>query len=148
LSGAMPGMSRSATLEGKRIHALTWITAAQISLALVLVTGAGLLFSTLLHLERQSFGFDAALVQTFELSLPKRHYADLSKAITFEERLLKRLRENPRVKSAAIGLDLTLGDAFPEAFSIAEYPVAQASSLPRAVQTRVGPQFFETLKVP
>jgi ABC-type lipoprotein release transport system permease subunit len=33
-------MSRSLTPAGKRVKALTWITGAQISLALVLLTGA------------------------------------------------------------------------------------------------------------
>ena len=68
LNQALRGMSRGLTTEMKRVSALAWITGAQISLALVLLAGAGLLFSTLLHLEGQNFNFSAARIKLWPQS--------------------------------------------------------------------------------
>ncbi len=146
LNRALSGMSRGATAEGKRVHALTWITGAQISLSLALLTGAGLLFSTLQHLEGQEFGFGTAGIQTFGLSLPNRHYRDLAKAIDFEQRLLENLRRSAGVKAAASGPDPTAGDSFADAFQISDR--TDARDTPRGVRSTVSSQFFETLRIP
>jgi predicted permease len=148
LHGALGGVTRGLTPDGKRIKALTWITGAQISLALVLLTGAGLLFSTLLHLERQDFGFGTARIKTFGLSLPNRRYRDLSKAIDFEQRLLETLRQSPGVSSAASGPDPTAGDRLPEEFAISARPDTPSADRPRAARITVSSQFFETLRIP
>jgi putative ABC transport system permease protein len=148
LNNALRGTSRSLTADHKRVHTLTWITGAQISLALVLVTGAGLLFTTLLQLEHQNFGFATAQIQTFVLSLPSRHYRELSRAVDFEERLLATLRRSPRVTSAAAGRDPAAGDRFLDAFAVSDQPSAPSSNLPRAAQTSVSSQFFAVLKIP
>jgi predicted permease len=114
----------------------------------VLLTGAGLLFSTLLHLEDQDFGFDTARIKTFGLSLPNRRYRDVSKTIDFEQQLLEKLRQSPGVTSAASGPDPTAGDGFADAFSISEWPGLRAADRPRAVRVTVSSQFFETLRIP
>lgn len=148
LNHGLRGMSRSLTAASKSVKALTWITGTQISLALVLLTGAGLLFSTLQHLEGQNFGFDTARIKTFGLNLPNRRYRDLSKAIDFEQRLLEKLRETPGVASAASGPDPTAGDSFPEAFSLSERAKTESADRPRAVRITVSSRFFETLRIP
>jgi len=148
LNRALTAMSRGATAEGQRMHALTWITGAQISLALALLTGAGLLFSTLQHLEGQEFGFGTAGIQAFGLSLPNRHYRDLAKAIDFEQRLLDSLRQSAGLKAAASGPDPTAGDSFAEAFQISDRTDAVSRDTPRGVRSTVSSQFFETLRIP
>ena len=148
LNRALTGMSRGATAGGKRMHALTWITGTQISLSLALLTGAGLLFSTLQHLEGQEFGFGTAGIQAFGLSLPNRHYRDLSKAIDFEQRLLDNLRQSAGVKAAASGPDPTAGDNFAGAFQISDRTDAVSGDTPRGVRSTVSSQFFETLRIP
>jgi predicted permease len=148
LNQALGGMSRGVTAGGNRVHALTWITGAQIAFSLALLTGAGLLFSTLRHLEGQQFGFATAGIQTFELSLPNRHYHDLAKAIEFEQRLLDNLRQHPGVQAAASGPDPTAGDRFADAFQISGRADAVSRDAPRAVRNTVGAQFFETLRIP
>jgi predicted permease len=148
LNAALRAMGRSHTPHPRRVHALTWITGAQIALALVFLAGAGLLFSTLLNLENQNFGFQTAQVLTLELSLPNKQYGASPQAIAFEERLTERFRETPGVTAAAVGLDLTAGDEFPEVFTISDRPSVAAANLPRAAQTQIGPQFFQTVKIP
>jgi putative ABC transport system permease protein len=144
---ALQSIGRSQTLDLKGVHALTWITGAQIALALVFVTGAGLLFSTLVNLENQNYGFRTAQVKMLELSLPNRHYDQTSKAIDFEERLTERLRDDPGVVSAAVGPDVTAGDLFLNAFARSDRAGA-AADLPHAGQLIVGPRFFESVKIP
>lgn len=145
---ALQRMSRSQSLDAKGVTALTWIAGAQIALAVVFVAGAGLLFSTLVNLENQNYGFGMARVQTLELSLPNRVYGQTSKAIRFEERLIQQLRENPGVSSAAVGPDVTAGDMFLGTFRRSDWPATTPADSPRAGQIMIGPQFFETVKIP
>lgn len=147
LEKALRAMGRSHSLDAKRVRALTWITGAQIALVLVFVTGAGLLCSTLLNLENQSYGFRTAQVHMLQLSLPNRHYGEISKAISFEERLLETLRESPGVTSAALGPDVTAGDIFLGEFAIFDRSGTPAAGT-RAGQITAGAQYFETLNIP
>jgi len=145
---ALQRLGRSQSLDTKGVTALTWITGAQIALALVFVAGAGLLFTTLVNLENQNYGFQTTQVQALELSLPNRVYGQTSKAIQFEERLTERLRESPGVSSAAVGPDVTRGDIFLGAFTRSDRSPTTPADTPRAGQIIVGPQFFETVKIP
>lgn len=148
INDALGAMGRSLTAGKRGVQTLNWITGAQIALALVFVTGAGLLFSTLLHLQQQKFGFEAGRVEMLQLSLPYRHYSEISKAIAFENRLTQLLREQPGVTASAVGVEPTRGDEFPSRFVIFKGPPAKEADMPRAAESIIGPEFFQALKIP
>jgi predicted permease len=148
LSDALRGGAHNATLRRGRIRAQAWIVAAQIAVSLALVSGTGVLVSTLLRLERQDFGFNPSAAETFQLFLPNSRYAKQGEFVRFQGQFLDRLRELPGVTAAASGPQVAYGDATEDPFAISGQPSKQAGDMPHAVITPISSQFFRALKIP
>jgi putative ABC transport system permease protein len=86
----------------------------EMALAVVLLTGAGLMLRTLSSLQRIDLGFDPANVLTLRLSLPQASYKTPEEVIGFYQRLLERVRATPGVKATgavrSLPLASTIGD--------------------------------------
>lgn len=83
-------------------HPLQWVlVAVQISLAVTLLTGAGLLIRSLGELGRVSPGFDSAHVLTFQISGSWGETADMGGLSRRVNRTLDTLRAIPGVEAAA-----------------------------------------------
>jgi predicted permease len=91
---------RSAT-AGRRFLR-RFLVASEVALAVVLVTGAGLMVRTVWNLTRVDPGFDRAGLVTFALDLPQATYEDAGQVYAFYARLLEDLRALPGVRGAAI----------------------------------------------
>ena len=115
------------------------------ALALVLLTGAGLMMRTLQQLTRVETGFrvDHVLTTRFQLAgaewtVPRRHafYADL----------LSRLRALPGVTNAALAYSLPIdGSNWNSIFIVGDKPVPERAKLPSAAFSPVSAGYFETL---
>ena len=70
------------------------------SLALVLLTGSGLLIKTFLHLRSMDIGLRPDNVLTVRTTLPRSRYAELPKRAAFYEQVLARVRSLPGVSAA------------------------------------------------
>ena len=79
------------------------LVAAEVALAVVLLTGAGLLIRTLWTMQRAERGFDANNVAMMTVSVPSASYATPADVRSFYVRLLERVRAVPGVTSAATG---------------------------------------------
>ena len=120
---------------------------AQLALSLVLLSGASLLVTTFLKLERRDPGFRTDHLLKFEVSLPEAQYT-VPKQIVFDDRILERLRMIPGVESAASGWPFPFeGDQVAISFDIQERP-APPSERPNADMAIVAPGFFHTLGIP
>src|SRR6266576_2676270 len=86
---------------------------AQMSLAIVLLVGAGLLVRSLHRLIAVDPGFDPANISALTITLPGATYPDSLRRVAFYERLLERVRNMPGVQSAGIisRLPMTPGNA-------------------------------------
>jgi predicted permease len=91
---------RSAT-SGRRFLR-RFLVAFEVALAVVLVTGAGLMLRTVWNLTRVDAGFDRSGLVTFALDLPEATYPDRSQLYPFYARLLDDLRAIPGVRAAAV----------------------------------------------
>jgi predicted permease len=91
---------RSATAGGGVLR--RFLVAAEVALAVMLVTGAGLMIRTVWNLMRVDAGFDRAGLATFALELPEATYADPIQVSSFYQRLLEDLGTIPGVKGAAV----------------------------------------------
>ncbi len=80
----------------------TVLVAAEISLSLILLVGAGLLTHSFIKLTRVDPGYDAANVLTFQVALPLDRYPT-PQLKSFADGLVARLRTIPGVKAAAYG---------------------------------------------
>ena len=162
LSGLVPAVQASRTIvadslrEGGRQGAgvssgrtRNALVAVEVALALVLLTGAGLLIRTLWNMQHLDRGFDATGVATARISLPGSSYTNPTDVRGFHARLLERVRALPGVESAA----LTTGVLQPLLANSATFSIEGRPSPPPEERVEypfesVSPGFFETLRIP
>jgi predicted permease len=122
---------------------------AEVSVAFILLTGAGLMLRTLTHLLRVDPGFRSQNVISFAISLPGRRYPDDVKRIEFLRRLEKELSALPGVQSAGSISHLPFDD-FPNWYSyyFPEGTPKEQQNTVMADHRSVSPNVFRTLEVP
>lgn len=151
--GAMAGTLKEggrgavSTRAGGRLRGALVI--AEMALAVVLLSGAGLLIRSFTKLASVDPGFHAGPSLTFELSLPDSRYQQETQQLAFVDQLLPRVRALPGVQSAAAVSLLPLsGSSFVLSFEIAGRPPVPPSQRP-GMQVRVAtPEYFQTLGIP
>ena len=145
LTSSLKEQTRGSTSRHDRVRGALVI--AQVTLGLVLVTGAGLLMASLLHLERGDLGLKADHLLTYWFSLPEPQY-NTPQEVAFYDELLERMRALPGVQSAAGVWPLPLGgDYAAVSFNIEERPAAQ-SNRPTALMAFATPRYFSTAGIP
>jgi putative ABC transport system permease protein len=105
---------QQATVGPTRQRLRSALVVAEVTLALMLVVGAGLMARSLAALGRIPLGFDPEGVLTMRLALPSARYDTPEKAVEFYRRLLERVRGLPDVTAAGVvrvlPLATTIGD--------------------------------------
>jgi predicted permease len=94
------GANSSADSGRRRLH--NGLVISEIALALVLLTGAGLLVRTFLSLMRVDLGIDPTNVVTMEIELPHYKYSAPANQTLFYRQLLQRVASLPGVKAVGI----------------------------------------------
>jgi putative ABC transport system permease protein len=121
---------------------------AQVSMALVLSTGAGLLVRSYQSLVQTGPGFQTANRLTFELVLPRAAYRD-GQAPAYFERLRAELRQLPQVEDVGMISGLPLSGARASwQYRIETHPVPSAAELPATEFRVVTPGFFGAMQAP
>jgi predicted permease len=120
LNAALKSGGRGATSGGRtRTQAVLVIT--EVALTVILLTGAGLLFRSLVKTTRVDVGFDPAHVLAFDLALPDASYASNEQRLAFTRAALDRIRALPGVEAAGTGLAVPFaGGGYGEYFSTAK----------------------------
>ncbi len=75
---------------------------AEVALALLMLTGAGLMVRSIFALQRVNPGFDPANVTTFSVNLPQARYSKPEQQMEFFRQALERVRAIPGVESASL----------------------------------------------
>jgi putative ABC transport system permease protein len=141
----------SRTLAGARHNTLrNTLAIAQISLALLLLTGAGLLirsFQQLLHVDP---GFQSNNLLAMELRLPRLRYDKAVQLAAFETQLLERIRALSGVVSAGVVNSLPVaGFQAATIISIEGRPSPKTFAAGMLVGQRViSPDYFATMHTP
>jgi len=130
---------------GKRPAVLrSTVAVAEISMALVVLTGAALLTETFWRVLRTDPGFDPTRVLSLQVWLTGSRHDSTEKVSNFYDSVLQRIQRLPGVQSAAVvaaGLPLERGGNMP-----LEVP---GKDTPNAYGFRmVTPDYFRTLRVP
>ena len=102
------------TVGGHRQQLRNLLVVAEVSLAVVLVIGAGLMIRSLSALGRIDLGFNPENVLTMRVSLPQAKYDTPEKVVDFYRRLNERVRTLPGIQAAGfvrvLPLATTIGD--------------------------------------
>ena len=122
---------------------------AQVSLAVVLLVGAGLLVRSLRELVTVDPGFDPANVSALSITLPDATYPDSLRRVDFFARLLERVRAMPGVQSAGIisWLPMTPGNAATD-LTVVGRPEPAPGQKPTAAIRIVDPGYFDAMRIP
>ncbi|HLY91952.1 MAG TPA: ABC transporter permease [Candidatus Angelobacter sp.] len=125
------------------------LLAAEVTLTVVLLISAGLLFKSFMHLRSSDLGCTTDHVLTMRYGLPDRDYNTPAKVVGFHEALLEKVRALPGVTAA--GLVSTAPGAGYEGdsiFTIAEHPVPANSLDLDAMTRKVDPGYFSAIQIP
>ena len=126
------------------------LVVVETALAVVLLTGAGLLVRSFDHLRSVDPGFDPHHVLTFGLSLPDASYPP-ERSAAFMQSLTQRLEAIPGVRSAGaiFGLPLTGFGYSITAYSVDGRRLSNDEASHLSTQIRVvTPDFFRTMGIP
>ncbi len=119
---------------------------AEVALALVLVTGAGLMLRTMNNLLAIETGVDHERIMSAQFALPLRF--DNPRRIVFMERTIARLKALPGVSNAAFTNSLPLaGSNWNSIFTIEGQPVPERSQLPTSAWAPVTADYFATMGI-
>jgi putative ABC transport system permease protein len=124
------------------------LAVAQISIAIILLIGAGLMAKSLWALMHVAPGFRADSILTARLSLPPR-YSENREIVAFERELLESLRRKPGVQSAGLARYLPFGglDNY-SSFLIEGRPPLPVGMYNPAGYRPASAGYFETIGIP
>ena len=119
----------------------------QVTIALPLLIGAGLLIHSFAYLQEKDPGFEPKEVVSLRVSLPFRQYPEPARRAAFFENLLREVRRLPGVSSAGATLQVPYVSTQADRadYSVEGDPMPPASETPRALTHVISPGFFETL---
>ncbi len=125
------------------------LACVEITLATVLLVGAGLLVRTLSELQRVPLGFEPDGVLSFQISLPPTKY-DNAKRVGFFRELVESLREIPGVRSAAASSGIPFGAGN---YNNSPFGAPGKSLLPPGTSVSIdwrtaSPCYFQTMRIP
>jgi putative ABC transport system permease protein len=146
LQEALRDAGRGSTASSQRLRSTLLV--AEVSLSLVLLIAAGLLFTSFARLQRVEPGFNPDSVFTAQLVLPPERY-DRDRLVAFYERLYRGLSSLPGAASAALTdrVPLTGGQA-PAPVAVAGRSLPPLSERAQANRHLVSPKYFQTLGIP
>ncbi|MGA8596519.1 MAG: ABC transporter permease [Bryobacteraceae bacterium] len=133
-------------------HGRAWVRSglvvAQVSLSFVLLVGAGLLMQSLQRIRTTSPGFSTHRVLDTAVNLVPAGY-DTSRAQSFQDQLLERVKGLPGVESAAFArmTPLSYGSFSSAAIAVDGYQTPPEEQ-PTVQYNEVGPDYLATMGIP
>jgi putative ABC transport system permease protein len=122
---------------------------AEISVAVVLTTGAGLLIGSFVRTLAVNPGFESRNVITFPITLPAARYAHPEEQTEFYRRVVEQVKALPGVQSAAVTTYLPLSGAFRFVFFCPEGLACQGLGKDPTIAVRqVTSDYFQTIHTP
>ena len=135
--------------SGARQRARSFLAAAEIALAMVLLIGAGLLVRSFVAMTSVKPGFDSRHLLKAEVSLPQFEYSTPQQWANFSNELLARIQAEPGMRDSAFAAPLPLAyDNVNLGFEI-EGNVAPPSAKPRTADyVSISPEYLRVMGIP
>ena len=146
LAAVINSSSRGAS-SSRGVRALSSVlVVAQVAVALMLLTGAGLLIHSFGQALKVETGLDPANVVTARIALTRPHRASPDAANKIRERLFQAMREIPGVTSVALSFATPFQGGLPiNAFTLENDTLPPGAPQPGAFRVIVTPGYAETL---
>ena len=149
LADALKASARTTTPSGRVARTRSLLVVAQVMLAVMLLSAAGLMMTSVSKLSRVSPGFDAGDVLTFRLAMTGSTYASAPSRIAFVSSLLERLSSSAEVRGAAVTSTIPFGGTRgANGVEIEGRPRASGERGMIIDQRHVSPSYFQTMRIP
>ena len=149
ISQTLAGATTRATSGARHRRLRNSLVIGEVALALILLTGAGLLIRTFLFLQPVDPGFDPENKMTFRLAIDKERYPTATEQRAFLSQLLIELRALPAAESvAAINQIPMSGFISPALVTSVEGNPIPPEDRKRALLHWVTPNYLQTMRIP
>jgi putative ABC transport system permease protein len=144
--GLKEGTRGNSDASGRRMRGA--LIVSEVALAVVLLTGAGLLMRSFLELQNVSPGFRVHGILTASVALPQSQYTKPEQWARFSDQAVERIKTLPGVAGAAVGMGLPMsGDRINLAFGIDGRPQAPEDHV-SANYASVSRGYFQLFGIP
>ncbi len=137
------GRGRSASVARHRARNI--LVVSEVSLALILLVGAGLMLRSFRNVVLADPGFNSEGVLTMSVPLPQAKYEDPAKVRNFITQLLENVKGQTGVQTVATALPLLGG--WQSSFSVYGKPEPPPGQQPSADITRISPAYFQVMQI-
>ncbi|MGH9721025.1 MAG: ABC transporter permease [Bryobacteraceae bacterium] len=132
--------------RGRRLH--QGLVVVELALAVVLLSGAGLLIRSFMRVQATDRGFDSRNVLLLQVDLP-RTYNNREKAAAFFTEAMQRLRALPGVEAAGAISDFFIHRQPDYRIALeGQPPQRPEDSAPPLTEDQVVPGYFEAMRIP
>lgn len=139
---AISGSRRQQRLRGA-------LVVLEVALALLLLTGSGLLLKSFANLRNLELGFNPDRLLTMSLQLPSNGYKEPAERVSYFQQTLANLQQLPGVEAAGICLLLPMtGDAFTDRVWIEGQPDPPKGEEPVLRGGSVSANYFKAMGIP
>ncbi len=128
-----------------RVRSRQFLIAVEVALALMLLTGAGLMVRSFRELTATGVGFDTTRLTLMDLELPAKRYPDGASQSRLFRAAIGRVRAVPGVAAVAAVDNMPLHSLSFANFNIAGRPDPPLDALPIADMAHVSPGYFSTI---
>jgi putative ABC transport system permease protein len=139
--------TRGSTEGGARGRLRSALVVIEVTFALVLLGGAGLLARSFMQLAHVDPGFIPENATLLRLSLPQKKYAQDEQQTAFANSLLERVKNLPGVQAVGITHSMPLAGDYVLGFNIEGRPPIAPSDLPSTNYYSVTPDYFRAMGI-
>lgn len=139
--------TRGSTEGGARGRLRSALVVIEVTFALVLLGGAGLLARSFMQLAHVDPGFIPENATLLRLSLPQKKYPEKEQQTTFANALLERVKNLPGVQAVGITHSMPLVGDYVLGFNIEGRPAVDPADMPNTNYYAVTPDYFRAMGI-
>jgi putative ABC transport system permease protein len=139
--------SRGSTEGGARGRLRSALVVLEVTFALMLLGGAGLLARSFMQLTHVDPGFTPENATVLRLSLPQKKYALPEQQTAFADALLERVKNLPGVQAVGLTHSMPLVGDYVLGFNVEGRPAIAPSDLPNTNYYAVTPDYFRAMGI-
>ncbi len=147
LNDALRGGSRNLSGGPGQRRVRGMLVIAEVTMAVVLLFGAGLFLNSFIREVRAPLGFDPHNLLSLNVAFPKDRYAQPEQLMVAYDQILQRVAAVPGVRAAGFASQIPFAGGIGSNFTIAGRPGAASGEQPHSLLRSVTPNYFQLLKI-
>jgi putative ABC transport system permease protein len=150
VAGTLKEGGRGTSVGRGRHRMRAALVIGEVTLALVLLVGSGLLVRSFQGLLNVNEGYSPSTLLTMNMALPETQYGTEAQRLNFHEQLRERVSEIPGIQETAIVTHVPYADGGyidPQGFSVDGMPLTQRNETRDAIIETASPSYFHVMDI-